>query len=397
MKAFTALILASMIIATSLVVQPAFAYYEPSAGVKKGDWIEYTVSITGPPLDPSRNLTWYRNDILEVDGTWFQANMTSLAVNGTISSAVWTFNLTEGQVQGWEVIPANLSVGDEFFDVFKSAYITIEGEEQKIVAGASRAITHASDPGKLDKEWDKVTGVYVHSVEHVKNYTVITNAIATNLWSPDVSPEPNLTGFYVLVAVIVALTAVIVASAIVVVRRKRREGFTLSSSLQGKIAVLTVIAVILLEIGTIFFFPFYEFGLGFAEFNLIMQTLWTVLVLVSMWFRMKGNYFMHEILMLIVMSAWAVGFTAVLFMDPFSGSSEIFSSTPLRLVMNALHGIFSVPALIFGLWLVVLWRPASTSFPAKSRRIAQLTTIFWVPSYVVGVLDFLALHTTLFG
>jgi hypothetical protein len=397
MKAFTALILASMIVSVLIIAQPALAYSEPSAGVKKGDWIEYTISITGPPLDPSRNLTWYRNDILEVDGTWFQANMTSLSVNGTISSAVWTFNLTEGQVQGWEVIPANLSVGDEFFDVFKSANITIEGEEQKIVAGASRTITHASDPGKLDKEWDKATGVYVHSVEHTEKYTVITNAIATNMWSPDVSPEPNLTGFYVLVAVIVVLTVLIVASAIVVVRRKRLTGFTLSSSLQGKIAVLTIIAVILLEIGTIFFFPFYEVGLSFAEFNLIMQTLWTVLILVSMWFRMKGNYFMHEILMLIVMSAWAVGFTAVLFMDPFSGSSQILATTPLRLVMNALHGIFSVPALVFGLWLVVLWRPGPASFPAKSRRIAQLTAFFWVPSYVVGVLDFLLLHTAVFG
>jgi uncharacterized membrane protein YozB (DUF420 family) len=167
--------------------------------------------------------------------------------------------------------------------------------------------------------------------------------------------------------------------------------------LQGKIAVLTIVAVVLLEIGTIFFFPFYEFGLGFAEFNLIMQTFWTFLVLVSMWFRMRGNYFMHEILMLIVMSAWAVGLTVVLFMDPFSGSSEIFSGTPLRLIMNALHGIFSVPALVFGLWLVLLWRPGSASFAAKSRRIALLTVVFWVPSYVVGVLDFLVLHTTFFG
>jgi len=155
--------------------------------------------------------------------------------------------------------------------------------------------------------------------------------------------------------------------------------------------------VILFEVGTIFFFPFYEVGLSFAEINLVMQTIWTALVLVSMWFRMKGNYFVHEILMLIVMCAWWVGFSAVLFMNPFSGSTETFSSTPLRLVMNSLHAIFSIPALIFGTWLVALWRPGSTSFAAKSRKIAQLTTVFWVPSYVVGVLDFMVLHTTFFG
>jgi hypothetical protein len=101
--------------------------------------------------------------------------------------------------------------------------------------------------------------------------------------------------------------------------------------------------------------------------------------------------------MLIVISAWWIGFSTVLLMDPFSSSTEVFSNTPLRLVMNSLHGIFSIPALVFGTWLVALWRPESTSFAAKSRRIAQLTTIFWVPSYIVGILDFMVLHTAYFG
>ena len=171
----------------------------------------------------------------------------------------------------------------------------------------------------------------------------------------------------------------------------------MNHSSQGKIAALTILLVILFEVGTIFFFPFYEVGLSFAQINLIMQTIWTGLVLVSMWFRMKGNYFVHEITMLIVMCAWAVGFIAVLFMNPFSSSTQVFSSSPLRLVMNSLHAIFSIPALVFGVWLVALWRPGSTSFAAKSRRIAQLITVFWVPSYVVGVLDFVVLHTTFFG
>lgn len=166
---------------------------------------------------------------------------------------------------------------------------------------------------------------------------------------------------------------------------------------QGKIAVLTIVAVILFEVATITVFPFYTVGLSFAEINLIMQTFWTALVLASMWFRIKGNYFVHELTMLIVICAWWVGFSAVLFMDPFSGSTEIFSNSPLRLVMNGLHGIFSIPALLFGTWLVVLWRPESTIFPAKSKRAAQLTTVFWIPSYVVGILDFMVLHTTIFG
>jgi uncharacterized membrane protein YozB (DUF420 family) len=127
-----------------------------------------------------------------------------------------------------------------------------------------------------------------------------------------------------------------------------------------------------------------------------MQTLWTGLILVSMWIRFKGNYFVHEITMLIAICALLVSFSAVLFMGPLTSSSA-FSSSPSRLVMNSLHGIFSVPALVFGVWLVALWRPGSISFAAKSKRIAQLTTVFWVSSYVVGVLDFVVLHTTFFG
>jgi uncharacterized membrane protein YozB (DUF420 family) len=167
---------------------------------------------------------------------------------------------------------------------------------------------------------------------------------------------------------------------------------------QGKIAALTIIVVVLFQAGFMTLFPFYATGLSLAELNLILQTFLTALVFVSMWFRMKGNYFVHEITMLVVMCILIVGFSTVLLMGPFSSaSSQILSNTPLRWVMNSLHAIFSIPALVFGTWLVALWRPESTSFAAKSKRIAQLTTVFWVPSYVVGVLDFLVLHTTVFG
>ena len=192
------------------------------------------------------------------------------------------------------------------------------------------------------------------------------------------------------------VSAVLVASSLVVTRRNRIRKLTLSHSSQGKIAVLTILVVILVIIGAIAFFPFSEVGLSFAEINLIMQTLWTGLILVSMWFRFKGNYFVHEITMLIAICALLVSFSAVLFMGPLTSSSA-FSSSPSRLVMNSLHGIFSIPAIVFGVWLVALWRPGSALFAAKSKRIAQLTMIFWIPSYVVGVLDFMILHTTFFG
>lgn len=411
MKAFTALILASLIISVSIIASPTLAYDEPSVGVKEGDWIEYNISVTGtgtPP--PTHDVRWMRFEILPVQGAAFSVNLTARYANGTLGSAIWKFNFTEGNVGGWMIIPSNLGSGDTFYDsamlLGKPVNVTIQRQEQKTVLGAIRTVTYGNDSFR-HKEWDKATGVFVGSSEHLKNVTnragwyiedltVTIQAIATNMWSPQILLDQTM--FHALVAVIIVVAILVLSLVIIVVtRRKRIKRLTLRYPSQGKIAALTILMVILVEVGTIFFFPFSAIGLSFAEINLVMQTFWTALVLVSMWFRMKGNYFVHEITMLIVICAWWVGLSAVLFMNPFSSSTEIFSSSPSRLVMNSLHAIFSIPALIFGTWLVALWRPGSTSFAAKSRRIAQLTTVFWVPSYVVGVLDFMVLHTTFFG
>ena len=134
-----------------------------------------------------------------------------------------------------------------------------------------------------------------------------------------------------------------------------------------------------------------------AEINLVMQTFWTTLILVSMWFRKKGNYLVHGIIMIVVVGATLISFSSVLLMTPPSGSSmQIYFSSPLKMAEFVSHAILSIPAIFFGVWLVALWRPKSTSFPAKSKRIAQTTAILWVLSYVAGVLGFVADYTTFF-
>ena len=221
MKVFIVLILAS-IVSVSFVALPTFADDEPSVGVKKGDWIEYNVRITGSNSAPSHNITWFRIEILTIEGAAFQANVTVRNVNGTLFSSVWKFNFTAGQIEGWIIIPPNLGTGNTFYDSSKPDNVTIEGEEQKIVAGASRTIIRASDSIRLVKEWDKATGVYTYSVEHPKNLTVVSNAIATNLWSPQILGV-NQPVFYEMLAVVTVLAVLIVSSIIVIPRKKRSE------------------------------------------------------------------------------------------------------------------------------------------------------------------------------
>ena len=135
-----------------------------------------------------------------------------------------------------------------------------------------------------------------------------------------------------------------------------------------------------------------------AEINLVIQTFWTALILVSMWFRKKGNYLVHGIIMVVVVGATLISFSSVLLMTPPTSSSmDVYFSSPLKMAEFISHAVLSIPAIFFGVWLIALWRPRSMSFAAKSKRIAQTTSILWILSYVAGVLGFVADYTTFFG
>jgi hypothetical protein len=355
MKAFTALILAIMLV--SVIASTALAAGDvPSVGVKEGDWMEYAVSVTGPTWTPSHNISWFKIEILNVEEAAFQANVTVKNVNGTFSSSVWKFNFTEGQVEGWVIIPSNLSAGNTFFDGSKPGNVTILGEEQKNVAGAPRTVTYASDSKRLVKEWDMATGVYTYSEEHPKNLTVISTAVATNMWSSQ-SLQVNQTLFFGLAAAGIMLATLVVCSVLLVLRKKSVKTPTLPHPLQRKQAAIEVFIVLLLAVEAIAVssFVWSEFGLTAAGVNLVMQTFWTSLVLVSMWFRKKANYFLHGIIMMMVVGATLVSFSSVLLMSPPSGGSmEVYFSSPVKIAEFVSHGFLSIPAIIFGVWLVAL-------------------------------------------
>jgi hypothetical protein len=226
-----ALILASIIVSVSIIASPSLAYGEPSVGVKEGDWMEYDINVTGtgtPP--PTHDVRWMRITILPVQGTAFSANFTVRYANGTVGSAIWKFNFTEGNVEGWLIIPSNLGPGDTFYDLSahtgKPVNVTIQRQEQKSVLGASRTVTYGNDSLR-HKEWDKATGMFIGSSEHlenvtnkagwhIENITVTINAIATNMWSPQ---PPDQTGFY---AVVVVLVVVVMLSLVIIVARRKR-------------------------------------------------------------------------------------------------------------------------------------------------------------------------------
>lgn len=152
---------------------------EISVGIRRGDWIEYAVFTTGNPPEQF-NVTWARMQILNVDGSIIETNITTRAANGTLSSLRMTLNLEKGEVGAWFIIPANLKLGDSFLDSTGQRVI-IQGEQQLAWAGDTRSITNATTSQRI-KHWDKASGVFVECIDVFDNYSINATAIRTNMW-----------------------------------------------------------------------------------------------------------------------------------------------------------------------------------------------------------------------
>ena len=221
----------------SIVVSDALVSSEPLVGVKGGDWIEYDVSMTGTgSMPPTHDVRWFRIEVLPVEDAAFSVNLTSRYANGTVGSAIWKFNFTEGNVEGWIIIPANLGEGDTFYDYSihtgVPVNVTIQDEEQKTVLGATRTVTYGEDSLR-HKEWDKATGLFIGTTEYYKNVTtktgwyiedltVTVKAVATNIWSPQILGLDQ-TMFYISVTAGVLAVAILILAVAVVIRKKRRS------------------------------------------------------------------------------------------------------------------------------------------------------------------------------
>jgi hypothetical protein len=149
-------------------------------------------------------------------------NLTVRFANGTLDSSIWKFNFTEGNTEGWVIIPSGLGSGDTFFDNFSKTdkHITIQSQEQKTVIGATRTVTYANDTYR-DKQWDKATGVFIGSSEIFRNWSAYVTAVGTNMWSPQILGL-NQIAFYTIAGTSIPL-AVSLVSLVLVIERKRSE------------------------------------------------------------------------------------------------------------------------------------------------------------------------------
>jgi hypothetical protein len=187
---------------------------EISVGVKKGDYIEYQVAFTGTPSE-GHDVTWARMEIKEVQGESVSVEITSTHANGTQENFVANLNLKTGQLGDDLIIPANLNIGDMFFDI-NVGNITISDVEERTYAGATRTVVHATTP-ETTYYWDKATGILVEGKSTFPDYTISTIADKTNMWQPKLfGLDPTV--FYAFVG---ATVLIVIELAFLIVRRKK--------------------------------------------------------------------------------------------------------------------------------------------------------------------------------
>ena len=211
-----ALTTVSLLLALSIAVNVVLA--DVFVGVKKGDYIVYKATYTGNP-PPGHSVTGARMEIVDVQGASLTIKITSYFTNGTNVDFTTTLNLETGQLGDDFIIPANLKVGDIFYDK-NVGNITIAGSERRTYVGATRNIIYAT-VSLNTYYWDQATGISVEGISQTSDYNMHSLVDSTNMWQPQIFGFDSLT-FYWIMAIMIAVVAVIVASvAIIFVRRRK--------------------------------------------------------------------------------------------------------------------------------------------------------------------------------
>jgi len=194
---------------TVIIVTGVFAaaFADVSVGVKKGDWIEYQVTITGnPPQD--HNITWARMDVTGIQGEAVSLDIQTRFSNGSLLLEKITLNLATDVLGDDFIIPINLKPGDKFYDMYQGN-ITITSIEQRTAAGAERTVVSGAT-NQTTYYWDRQTGILVAATSSFLEYTIHTKTSGTNIWQPQILGLDS-TVFYTLVAaVVIGLVAIVV-------------------------------------------------------------------------------------------------------------------------------------------------------------------------------------------
>ncbi|MCL5876276.1 MAG: hypothetical protein M1540_00490 [Candidatus Bathyarchaeota archaeon] len=202
------------------------SYAQLSVGVKSGDWIEYSVSSTGSPMQ-GHDVTWARMEILDVEGSNISVIITSRYSDSSTATTNYILDLQRGHLIDDFIIPANLNVEDTFKDE-NLGNVMITQVEQRTYAGAQRTVASAS-VGNNTYVWDQATGVSVEGDSKGPDWTIHTVVSDTNMWQPSAKMDWTSIGLIIVIVLIIVLVVVAVAVDLSKKGLAKKEGPFLSS------------------------------------------------------------------------------------------------------------------------------------------------------------------------
>ena len=182
----------------------AVASAEIVVGVKQGDWIEYSVAVTGD-VPEEHDVTWCKIEVIAVEGKNISVKITSRYSDEREESENYTLNLETGQIGDGFIIPANLNAGS----VFESpeGNITISEVKERTYVGANRKVVYANASQTMFY-WDRSTGFLVEATSSYPDFTMITKVEKTNMWQTQIFGIDPFVFIVPIIAVIVAVLAI---------------------------------------------------------------------------------------------------------------------------------------------------------------------------------------------
>jgi hypothetical protein len=193
-----------------LAIQPSVSGYV-QVGVKKGSWIEYQVAVTGTP-PKEHDAQWARMEVVNVKNTSVSLNVTTQFKNGTYLYENVTLDLQSGNLGDDFFIPANLTPGEQFYDLH-NGNITINTTQIRTYDYTERTVVTANT-SNTTYYWDQETGILLeaNSTYPDQNFTIITIADKTNLWPPKMSPMETGTVYAISGGIVITVLAVMLLS-----------------------------------------------------------------------------------------------------------------------------------------------------------------------------------------
>jgi uncharacterized membrane protein YozB (DUF420 family) len=132
-----------------------------------------------------------------------------------------------------------------------------------------------------------------------------------------------------------------------------------------------------------------------TSLNMLTQIITLIIILVSLYFKKKGNMKFHGTSMGVAVVLHALTFVIVMgpiFFENFSYFSTEMS-TPL-VQTTWLHAIPGAIALVLAIFLVAVWavKPENIAGCYKRKRIMDITLLLWLFSLAFGIATYVLIY-----